>query len=226
MKIINIKKLLIKVLETTPVGKIDLYAGAITQSVSSNKITTNAPNGWLLCDGSVLLISDYPKLAAALGSKYGGNGTTTFGLPNFTGRVPVGANSSYPLGTPGGATQHRHTTGDFTLAQKHIPAHTHGKETLKSTLNTRYYAVTSVSGTGTTSTTIDWSGSHAMLNASTQTSGCKYDTTVIDHTHTHNSYGGDSNGNTVAHNHGNTDYQSNFQPYLGINYIIYTGVTR
>lgn len=61
-----------------PVGTLVMYGAA------------SAPTGWLLCDGSILNISSYPALGALLGSTYGGNGTTTFGVPDLRGRSPLG----------------------------------------------------------------------------------------------------------------------------------------
>ncbi len=49
-----------------------------------------APRGWLLCDGSLLQISQYSSLFALLGTRYGGNGTTTFALPDLRGRTIIG----------------------------------------------------------------------------------------------------------------------------------------
>lgn len=79
-------------------GMIQMFGGAVTQTVTSGIAkTTGAPAGWLLCDGSILNVSEYPELADVLGSKYGGNGTTTFAVPDMRGRFPLGSNSSYPL---------------------------------------------------------------------------------------------------------------------------------
>jgi len=66
----------------TPVGTVIMYVGS------------TAPSGWLVCDGTVYNTSSYPTLGALLVSKYGGNGTTTFGVPNFNGRVPVAMNAA------------------------------------------------------------------------------------------------------------------------------------
>lgn len=49
-----------------------------------------APQDWLLCNGQILSITAYPMLYSLLGITYGGNGTTTFALPNFNGRAPAG----------------------------------------------------------------------------------------------------------------------------------------
>lgn len=61
-----------------PVGTLVDFAG------------TTAPAGWLLCFGQVLNISSYPELASLLGSAYGGNGSTTFGIPDCRGRTGYG----------------------------------------------------------------------------------------------------------------------------------------
>jgi microcystin-dependent protein len=47
------------------------------------------PRGWAFCDGQILEIDHYPALFGVLGNTYGGNGTTTFALPNLRGRIPV-----------------------------------------------------------------------------------------------------------------------------------------
>ncbi|AXH70152.1 tail protein [Microbacterium phage KaiHaiDragon] len=83
----------------------------------------SAPSGWLLVQGQSLLIASYPDLYAVLGTRFGGNGTTTFNLPDLRGRVIVGQDTSQTefdvLGEKSGAKTH-------TLAQSEIPAHTHG----------------------------------------------------------------------------------------------------
>ncbi len=67
-----------------------------------------APRNWILCDGRLLSIGENSALFALLGTTYGGNGVTNFGLPDLRGRVPVGANNStYRLGTRGGVETER-----------------------------------------------------------------------------------------------------------------------
>jgi microcystin-dependent protein len=66
-----------------------------------------APSGWALCAGQLLPINQYTALFSLLGTTYGGNGTTTFGLPDLRGRVPLGVGqgpglSPYVLGELGG----------------------------------------------------------------------------------------------------------------------------
>jgi microcystin-dependent protein len=77
-----------------------------------------APANWALCDGSILPIPQYEALFSVLGTAYGGNGTTTFGLPDMRGRVPVHLSQAYPIGSLGG-------TETVALAQAQLPAHTH-----------------------------------------------------------------------------------------------------
>jgi|GEM_PF-1087835 len=82
-----------------------------------------APTGWALCDGQTLAISTYSALFALLGTTYGGNGTTTFQLPNLQSRVPVGmgqGNGLSPviIGDMSGAE-------NVTITTSQMPAHTH-----------------------------------------------------------------------------------------------------
>ena len=85
-----------------------------------------APKGWAFCDGQLLSISQNTALFSLLGTYYGGDGKSTFGLPNLQGSVPihVGANqpgpglSLYDLGEQGG-------TDTVTLLLSETPTHTH-----------------------------------------------------------------------------------------------------
>jgi microcystin-dependent protein len=76
------------------------------------------PRGWHECDGSILPIAQNQALFSLLGTTYGGDGRTTFALPDLRGRVPVHANGVIRLGQKGGAEQHA-----LSIAQ--IPPHTH-----------------------------------------------------------------------------------------------------
>ena len=82
-----------------------------------------APRGWSLCDGQLLPISQWSALFSILGTTYGGDGRTTFGLPGMRGRVPVHAGngpglSNYNLGARGGAET-------ITLTTAQMPSHNH-----------------------------------------------------------------------------------------------------
>jgi len=82
-----------------------------------------APRGWAFCDGQLLPISQNSALFSLLGTIYGGDGRTTFALPDLRGRIPLGMGtgpglSPHPIGQRGGAE----TT---TLTVNNLPAHTH-----------------------------------------------------------------------------------------------------
>jgi microcystin-dependent protein len=105
------------------VGEIRLFAGGF------------APVNWALCAGQLMSISENPTLYSLLGTTYGGDGTTTFGLPDLRSRVPVHqgtlAGNVYVIGQSGGLE-------GVTLTPSTLPGHTH--------------AVSVVKGAGTTST--------------------------------------------------------------------------
>jgi microcystin-dependent protein len=77
-----------------------------------------APKGWAECNGQLLAISQNQALFALLGTTYGGDGRTTFALPDLRGRVPVHASSVITLGELGGEESH-------TLILGELPRHAH-----------------------------------------------------------------------------------------------------
>jgi microcystin-dependent protein len=92
------------------VGEIRLFAGNF------------APVGWAFCDGTPMSIAENDVLFTLIGTTYGGDGESTFALPDLRGRVPVhlgsGAGTSYLLGESGGVEQ-------VTLTTNQIPVHSH-----------------------------------------------------------------------------------------------------
>jgi microcystin-dependent protein len=77
-----------------------------------------APTGWALCNGQILPINQSQALFSLLGTTYGGDGRTTFALPNLQTRIPLHAGGSYVQGQVGGEPTH-------TLTTSQMPAHTH-----------------------------------------------------------------------------------------------------
>lgn len=93
------------------VGEIRMFAGNF------------APRGWAFCDGQLLAVSQNDALFSLLGTIYGGDGRTTFGLPDLRGRLPIHAGSGpglspRRLGAKGGAE-------NVTLTVNQLPSHTH-----------------------------------------------------------------------------------------------------
>jgi microcystin-dependent protein len=93
------------------VGEIRMFAGNF------------APQGWAFCDGQLLAVSQNDALFSLLGTTYGGDGRTTFGLPDLRGRIPIHAGngpglSPRPLGSKGG-------TEAETLTVNQMAAHSH-----------------------------------------------------------------------------------------------------
>lgn len=120
-----------------------------------------APQGWSLCQGQLLPLQQYQALFSLISNVYGGDGRTTFGLPNMQGRFPLGAGTlngnTYALGSTGG-------TPNVLLQPSNVPllAHTHAataKVTIKAAdqagqTNTPggYYLANSPGGDGYTDT--------------------------------------------------------------------------
>ncbi|SEP08420.1 Microcystin-dependent protein [Methylobacterium sp. ap11] len=86
---------------------------------------TWAPDGWLSCRGQILNIQQYQAVYSLIGTMYGGNATTTFGLPNLSGRTAIGAGQSTV--TPGTqyAVSSVYGTETTTLAAANLPPHVH-----------------------------------------------------------------------------------------------------
>ena len=96
---------------TAYVGEIRIFAGNFN------------PNGWAFCDGQLLPISENETLFNLIGTTYGGDGQSTFALPNLQSRVPIhqgtaSSGNTYQLGEAGGVES-------VTLTVQQIPNHTH-----------------------------------------------------------------------------------------------------
>ena len=79
---------------------------------------STAPEGWLLCNGQAVSRTTYAGLFGVLGTAYGqGDGSTTFNVPDLTGRVPMGTNGTYPPASTGGAAEGRFSLSDEAYAK-------------------------------------------------------------------------------------------------------------
>lgn len=81
------------------------------------------PAGWAFCDGSVLPISEYETLFMLIGTTYGGDGQSTFALPDLRGRVPV--HQGQGPGLPNYVIGEKFGVETVTLTSSQIPAHSH-----------------------------------------------------------------------------------------------------
>jgi microcystin-dependent protein len=171
-------------------GTISIFAG------------TFAPKGWALCDGSILSISSNTALFSLLGTTYGGNGTTTFALPDLRGRVPIHQGqgpglSFYNLGQSGGVEQ-------VTLTVSEIPAHNH--------------PATGKVATGGDDVLTDISAGN-LLASESRGGG---DALNIYNTGAGTSFMADNSVQVTVGPTGGSLPHENRQPYLALNYIIAT----
>jgi len=153
-----------------------------------------APRGWAFCDGQLLAISQYSALFSLLGTTYGGDGRTTFALPDLRGRVPVGPRrgpglTDRKLGEKGGAEHN-------TLNVTQLPSHNH-----------------SVSAT--------LQGIEAGANETAPAGNMLAE--ANDSIYDANAAGSDMGSDAIKvtqQNVGGNQSVNNMQPWLGINYII------
>lgn len=180
-----------------------------------------APAGYLVCDGQAVSRATYAALFAVLGTAFGaGDGVTTFALPNYVDRMPIGAGSAYAAGSIGGskdavAVSHTHsltvsgTSAVETAPHSHVAtvndpghAHTFPYLPMNGTAAGGGSFATGVGANHATST----NGTGISVSNSTQTAS-----------HTH---GVTLSGTTAAA--GSSGVNANLPPYLGIYFIVKT----
>lgn len=155
-----------------------------------------APNGWALCNGQLLAISQNTALFSLLGTFYGGNGTSTFALPNLQSRVPIHQGqglglSPYSIGQIGG-------TENITLLTTQMPSHNH------------QVAISNQAGTASDPT----SATLAQCNT-----GSARDPVLNVPNFVTSAVTGTMAPTTITFTGGNQPHE-NIQPYLTINFII------
>ena len=166
-----------------PVGSLMMFAGS------------SAPSGWLFCNGSAISRTTYSGLFAVLGVEFGaGDTTTTFNIPDFRGRVPIG------VGTGSGLTARylSDSAGNETvqLQTAELPSHNH-----TITDPGHYHSVSGASSGGV--------GATSLLRSANAADGTYPVGTGVATT-----------GITQTNNRGSNQPHNNMQPYLVVNYII------
>lgn len=164
-----------------------------------------APRGWAYCDGQLLSINAYQALFSLLGTTYGGDGRTTFALPDMRGRTPVHQGtgpglSTYKLGARGGVET-------VTLTSNQMPSHTHTATV------TGGNAVLPVNSTAGSEDSADPAG-HILTNTGNDVYTSEAAT---------GNYGAAAPvvGTAVTVlNNGGSQWHTNIQPYLAVNFII------
>lgn len=200
-------------------GVILMYAGS------------NPPSGYLICDGSAVSRSDYPDLFDAVGTTYGsGDGSTTFNLPNLSGRVALGRSSTHLLGTSAGEEEHVLTESEMPTHNHEIPTHGHANSitvktpVLSHSITQAVFKYNRPNGTvncrtanagggiarrGTSNATASRTTNVAIAAHASQ--ACAMSGSISDC----DAFDSESVGSGVAHN--------NMQPFVTLNYIISTG---
>ena len=198
------------------VGEIYMYAGS------------TAPAGFIICDGSSISRTTYSELFDVIGTTYGtGDGSTTFNLPDLSGRVIIGVSSNYSIGNVGGEEAHSLTVNEMPSHAHKIAPHTH-ENTITVTTPKLTHSITQPTFTyaspsglsrnigsgfyGTTSTNA--TRSHNVAISNHVASECTKSGGVLDCA----AFDTGSSGSGQAHN--------NLQPFVTINYIIYSGVVE
>ena len=200
-------------------GVILMYAGSIP------------PSGYLICDGSPVSRSTYPDLFAAVGTTYGsGDGSTTFNLPNLSGRVAIGSSSTHLLGTSAGEEEHVLTVSEMPSHNHEIPTHGHANSitvktpVLSHTITQAVFKYNRPNGTVTCRTANAGGGiarrgtsnatasrTTAVAIAAHASQACAMSGSISDC----DAFNSASVGSGAAHN--------NMQPFVTLNYIISTG---
>ncbi|ESE42199.1 phage tail protein [Shewanella decolorationis] len=184
------------------IGQISMFAGNF------------APRGWAFCNGQLLSIAQYTALFSIIGTTYGGNGQTTFALPNMQGRVPVHqgqspGTSQYVLGEMAGQET-------VTLTSSQMPIHNHAVDlTGTGNVSVALGASTANGNTSTPSPTTVPAKVASGLNALNAFSSAAPNTNLLP-----------VNTTTSVHLTGATTNTGNslpvrlLQPYLTVNFII------
>ena len=199
------------------VGCIYMYGGSV------------APSGFSLCDGSAISRTTYSELFSVIGTIYGiGDGTTTFNLPLMEGRVVIGVSGTHALGTTGGSESVILGEQELPTHSHTIPLHSH-TSTVKATTPALSHTITQPAFTYSApsgnsvcmggngygkSSSVNATRSANLAISNHASASCTKTGGVTDCS----AFDTDSTGGNNAHD--------NMQPFVAVNYIIYTGVAQ
>ena len=198
--------------EVVPVGTITMWAGT----------DANVPTNWLLCDGSTISRATYATLFTALGSGFGGgDGSTTFEIPDMRDRFVVGAGTTYARDGKGGSVSVTLSTAQLASHTHTGPSHRHSVGITSGAADRDHTHTPSVSGSQFMYG-FPTSGGNAVSSSSTSFRiGNTTTTSGQSQTHYHS-----VSGNTGYQGTGSTDSagsgssHENRPPYIGLFYII------
>lgn len=202
-----------------PAGIIMTYGGS------------SAPLGYLICDGSAVSRTTYATLFAVIGTTYGaGDGSTTFNIPNLSGKVVIGVSNSHSLGSSGGEEEHTLLTSELPSHTHEVPQHGHTDDLEISTPQLSHSvtqpAFSYTKPNGTTKFFSTSSGTAAYTGTSSATASRSTSAAVGDHAAAVCTKTGGVTDcpafDTTAE--GDGDAHNNMQPYQVLNYIISTGL--
>lgn len=185
-----LNRLLEKIFNFTTVGKMEIFAGS------------NAPSGWLLCNGQEVSRSTYEALYSVIGTTYGsGDGSTTFNVPDMRNRMAVGAGDLYALNDSGGSKDaiipyHSHSVSAF---------NTYGMSANESHSHQITYAQYGRAYGSDTATALQYTGAIKYTEA-----------TSVAHVHEVPAH--------LTNYSGVSTTNANMPPYRAVNFIIYSGV--
>ena len=203
---------------TGTVGYAQLAADVTTTLVPAGTIhmwpTSVAPTGFLLCNGQAVSRTTYNPLYVLFGTTFGaGDNSSTFNLPNFLNRFPMGAGTSanYAIGATGGSADaivvsHTHTFSGTSSGQSATHSHAVSDPGHNHSITTKGAAVGGGPGSGVWYT-------DTTTTTGTATTGITIGNASVDHTHTYS-------GTTASAGASGTN--ANLPPFLGIHFIIKT----
>ena len=192
---------------------------------------STAPQGYLLCDGSAVSRDTYSALFTAIGTTYGsGDGSTTFNVPDLSGRVVLGVSQSHALGTVGGEATHTLTEQELPAHSHTVPSHGHANDitattpTLSHTVTQAVFKYNSPNWHQAQyrSSLYQWVYSGAGATNASRSANVA----IANHDAADCTMGGSvtAAAASVTTSVGSGNAHNNMQPYAVINYIISTGV--